>query len=475
MATIPFVGPSYVYRSVNFDAQRSVNLMLVKSETGTSKSEMALIGTPGLSAFIELPKSPIRAMRNVQGRGFVVAGNTFYEIFIDGTYTERGNLNTSTGFVSMSDNSLEVIAVDGPNGYIFTLADNTFEEITSVGFTGANTVTFLDGYFVLNRPDTQIYYISGLYDGKTYDPLDFASAEGSPDILKAVATVRQECWLFGNTTVQFVYNSGASDFPLSPIQGAFIEFGCAAVQSIAKSANSVFWLGQDNDGSGIVWMATGYQPQRISTHAVEYAIQKYANFSDVVGYTYQEEGSYFYVLNFPSANTTWVYDVGMGQWHERAYFFQGNYERHRGQVHMFLYGKNLIGDYENGKIYEQSLNFFDDDGQAIRRLRTSPHYAQDLKYVYYNRFQLDMETGVGKASGTSEAVTPQAMLQWSNDGGHTWSSERWVSIGKIGQYKARAIWRRLGRARDRVFKVVINSKNKVFIIGASMSADAGAN
>lgn len=475
MKKIPFVGPSYVYRSISFDGQRSVNLMPIKSEIDTSKDISALMGTPGLRTFLTLPKSPIRACRNIQERGFVVAGNSLYEIFVDGTFIERGLLDSSTGFVSMSDNGLQLIMVDGPNGHVFTLLTNAFVKITSPNFLGADTVTFLDGYFVLNKPDSQIYYISALYDGLTYNALDFASAEGSPDFITAVWTIRQECWLFGRSSIQVVYNSGGADFPLTPIQGAFVEYGCTAPQSVAKTANSVFWLGQDADGAGVVWMATGYQPQRISTSPIETRLASAGDLSTANAYTYQEEGRYFYVLNVQSASTTFVYDVGLQQWHERADWVAGEYQRHRGQCHMYIYGKNIIGDYQTGAIYEQSLDFNDYSGAIVRRMRTCPHLHESMQYVFYNTLQVDMQVGVGEASGAIEDTDPQVMLQWSDDGGYTWSSERWVSAGKIGEYKTRAIWRRLGRARDRVFRVVTANRCKTMMIASYADMALGAN
>lgn len=476
MAKFPFLGPSYVYRSVAYDCQRSVNLYPVKSETGTSKSIVGMQGTPGISAFITLPDFPIRGSINVNGRVFFVAGNKFYETFIDRTYTLRGTLNSATGTISLEDNGFQVCIVDGPDGYIFTLATDVFQEITDPYFLGADTVTFLDGYFVFNKPDSQIYYISSLYDGLTGDALDFASAEGSPDNLVAVKTVHQQCWLFGQSTVQIVYNSGGADFPLTVVQGSLIQYGCAAPASVAQSANTVFWVGQDDQGNGVVWMANGYQPQRISTHAVEYAIQQYETVNDAVSYTYQEDGHYWYIVNFPSANTTWCFDIELQQWHERAYFLDGVYSRGRPNNHVFAYGKHLVGDYETGMIYEQSLDIYDDNGAVIRRMRTCPHIADDLEYIYHSKLQIDMEVGVGLDGDAGEANTnPQAMLSWSNDGGHTYSSERWCPMGKIGEYKQRVMWRRLGRARDRVYRLVITAAVQVFIIAAHLDTEKGTN
>jgi len=476
----PFIGSSYVERSVAFDCQRAVNLYPVKSGSGTAKNIVGLQGTPGLEEFITFPVSPIRGLWEVDAsdRYFAVSGDKLYEIFSDATYIERGTLLTSIGTVSISDNGLQLCIVDGDNGYILTLATNVFGQIVSGSWRGSNTVAFLHGYFMWAEPDTQVFYWSAINDGYTIDPLDFASAEGSPDNIVAIKTVHEQFWMFGTASIEVFYDSGASPDPFARIQGVFIEYGCAAPQSVAKGANTVFWLGNDSQGSGIVFMANGYQPQRISTHAVEYAIQGYDNISDAVGYTYQEDGHYFYVLNFNSANTTWVYDVELAEWHERAYFSNGQYSRHRANNHIHAFstsGIHLVGDYELGILYRQSLDIYDDNGQPKRWMRTCPHLADTLEFIYYNKLQIDMITGTGLITGAEEDMTPQIMLQWSDDGGYTWSNEYWVTTGALGNFKTRAIWRRLGRSRDRVFRVMGDTRTKVFLINGLIDTEKGDN
>lgn len=478
MAKFPFIGPSYVHRSVNFDAQRSINLYPVKSEIETSKDIAALVGTPGLREFCDIPVNKVRGGHRVGERVFFAVSNKIYELFADGTYSLRGTINTTAGLVSMADNGLELCAVDGPDGWILTLADNSFNQIVSAGWLGADMVAFVDGYFVFNAPQTGKYYISELYSGGQEDPLDFATAEGSPDVIVGLIALRKEVWLFGTDSVEVVFNSGGADFPFQRIQGAFIEYGCVSKGTIAKTANTVFWVGRDAQGQGVVWMANGYQPQRVSTHAVEYAIQRYLNITDASAYTYQEDGHYFYVLNFASANTSWVYDITLNQWHERAYFNleTGEYERHRGAVHVFAFGKHLIGDYATGKIYWQSLDFYDDDGTPIRRSRTCSHMSNNsLDYIYYQRMQVDMETGIGLNDGATEDVIPNCMLRWSDDGGHTWSNEHWREAGRIGKYKWRVFWNRLGRSRDRIFEFTTSVRCKIFLIGGNVMAEKGEN
>lgn len=476
MAKFPFIGPSYTSRSVNFDCQRAVNIFPVMSESGTSKNISALCGTPGLMTFCTFPTYPNRQSIEIAGRAFAVSGNALYEVFSDGTYLARGTLQTAAGPISMSYNASQICIVDGPNGYILNLTTNAFQQITSPGWLGADTVTYMDGYFIFNRPNTGVYYISEINDGTNIDALDFASAEGSPDNLVAVAAVHRQLFLFGTASIEASFNSGNPDFPFERIQGAFIEYGCIAAQSVTTTANTVFWLGGDAQGSGIVFMANGFNPQRISNFAVEYAIQQYGTLSDAVGYTYQEDGHYFYVLNFTSANTTWVYDISTNQWHERAYLSAGVYTRHRGQCHMYAFGKHLVGDYDNGILYQQALSIYDDNGNPKRWMRTCPHIADDLEYIFYDRLQIDMETGVGLSGSPGiQDTDPQVMLQWSDDGGHTWSNEHWVPAGKIGEYKARALWRRLGRSRDRVFSAAGSFNCKTFLINGLINPKQGAN
>lgn len=480
MPKFNLAGPSYSYASLSWDCQRSINVYPVKSETGTSKSQMALQGTPGLKNFCLFPTFPNRQCWNANGRVFFVSGNQLYEVLADKSFMARGQLSTSTGAVSMCDNGTQIIMVDGPNGYIFNLTTNAFTNITgNTGWLGADTVTFLGGYFVLNKPDSGIYYISGLYDGTTYDPLDFATAEGSPDNLVAVKAVHDQVWLIGDTSVQVAYNQGGALFPLSVIQGALIVYGCVAAQSVVQTSNTLFWLGQDADGGGVVWMANGFQPQRISTHWIEQYLQQYTTyFPQTVGYTYQENGNYFVVFNVPTMPTTLVYDVALGQWHEKASFPDGAYARHRAQCHVYAFGLHLVGDYQTGQVYDQSLNYLDDAGDNIRRSRAAPHLADDLEYIYYNSFQLDMQMGVGLQlpdTTLNPDKDPKIGLEWSDDGGYKWSNMYYTSAGKIGQFARRALWRRLGRSRNRVWRVTYTPKTVVFWIQAVIDMEKGSN
>ena len=503
----PILGSSYVARSVNAADNRMVNLFPEVIPEG-GKEPGFLNRAPGLQFQQTIGTGPIRGLWAHQTNGadfYVVSGTEVYQMTsLTATPVKIGNV-AGGGPVSIADNGTQIFfACNGPS-YIFNEATHTFKQITDPDFPGAVTVAYLDGYFVFNEPVSQRIWVTQLLDGTSIDPLDFASAEGSPDGLVAVNVDHREAWLFGTDSVEVWYDAGLADFPLTRIQGAFNEIGCVAAFSIAKLDNSLFWLGTDARGQGIVYKANGYTGQRVSTHAVEYAIAQYGNISDALAYTYQQEGHAFYVLTFPSANATWVYDAATQAWHVRAGLVNGEFTRHRSNCQCNFLGNTVVGDFENGNIYTFDLDVYADNNQPqkwLRSWRALPTGQNNLNRSAHHSLQLDAETGVGlnglttgeniyltteagdplitessefilSAIGALPVEPPQAMLRWSDDGGHTWSSEHWTSMGRIGEFGHRTIWRRLGmtlKLRDRVYEVSGTDPVKLAIVGAELHA-----
>ena len=462
---------------------------------------------PGLRRLATVGVGPVRGLWDFSpdsNTAFVVSGNQLFKIDTSYTPTLIGTVG-GTGPVSMADNGTQLfIAANGPS-YIYNNTTNVFAQITDPDFPGAVSVGYLDGYFVFNEPNSQRIWITSLLDGLSVDPLDFVSAEGAPDDVTSLIVDHREVWVLGTNSVEVWYNAGTADFPLQRIQGAFNEIGCISPYSLAKLDNGVFWLGSDARGKGIVYRANGYTGTRISTHAVEWQIQQYNDITDAFGYTYQQDGHAFYVLIFPSANTTWVYDVATQAWHERAGFANGEFTRHRSNCQMAFNNQIVVGDFQNGNIYAFDLEDYSDNGQIQKWLRTwraLPTGQNNFKRTAQHSLQLNCETGVGlNGNMVSEVVylqtesndylvtesgdrlieeqqtivtqgsNPQVMLRWSDDGGHTWSNEHWAPLGQIGAYGRRTFWRRLGmtlKLRDRVYELSGTDPVKIAITGAEL-------
>lgn len=493
---------------------------------------------PGLVLRADIGSGPIRGMWEHGSYLYVVSGNTFYQVGPTYAATSKGTV-AGFGPVSLADNGTQIMIAADPFGYIYNTATDVFAQITDPDYPGAAVVDYLDGYFVFIEPNSQRIWVTALLDGTSVDPLDFVSAEGDPDNVISMIVDHREVWLFGKNSTEVWYNAGLSDFPLVRVQGAFNELGCAARYSVAKMNNQVYWLGADDRGQGIVYVANGYQGQRISTHSVEWQIQQYGSMSDAIAFTYQQDGHSFYVLAFPSVGKTWVYDASTGAWHERAGWNE-QWTRYRAATQVFYNNENIVGDYQNGNIYALDMGTYDYNGEAqrwTRSWRALPTGQNTLQRTAQHSLQLDCETGVGLAqypgktpeeltaengdfllaeyaqndivtengeeittevSGNFAALTdipdppyvfvppvflttteypsspgynPQVMLRWSDDGGHTWSNEHWRSMGKIGQYGFRTIWRRLGmtmKLRDRVYEVSGTDPVKLAIMGAEI-------
>lgn len=508
----PILGSAYVARSVNAADNRMVNLFPeVVPEGGLELGYLQR--APGLRKLNTIGTGPIRglwAFSGTSGTAFVVSGTTLYKIDTSWNATVIGTVAGSTP-VSMADNGTQLfIAADGPS-YIYNNNTQQFAQITDPDFPGAVTVGYLDGYFVFNEPNSQKVWVTQLLDGSSIDPLDFASAEGSPDGLVGIIIDHREAWLFGTNSAEVWYDAGGVDFPLQRIQGAFNELGCIAPLSIAKMDNSIFWLGQDARGRGMVYRANGYTGQRISTHAIEWQLQQYDDLSSAVAFTYQQDGHSFYVLNVPSGDTTWVFDAATNSWHERARLDNGLFRRHRANCQMNFNNEIVVGDFENGKIYAFDLDYYSDDldpQRWLRSWRAIPAGMNNLRRTAQHTLQLECETGVGLSEtanagdllndsrvigvllteGSDTLVTeldvpiavtdienftmnPRVMLRWSDDGGHTWSNEHWKSMGRIGRFGYRTIWRRLGmtmKIRDRVYEVSGSDPVKIAIMGAEL-------
>lgn len=505
MARVPLKSGAYEARSIIANAQRCVNLY-GEANPEDAPAPFSFYPTPGLVTL----GTPGTAGR---GRGlytasngllYAVAGQILYLVQSDWSFVEVGTLGTvATTPVSMVDNQTDMIVVDSYAGYTVKLLGNAFATIADVAFYSANRVDFADTYFILNKPKTGQFYTSNS-NSTGFNALNFATKIGYSDLLATTAVVHREVWLLGNSTSEVWVNSGAADFPFQIMSGSFIQHGCAAVYSVAQMGDALFWISQDAQGGRVVVKGQGYQAQRISTHAIEYALAGYSTVSDAIGFAYQQEGHQFYVLTFPTADKTWCFDLTTQQWHERAWLDGNGIEhRHRACAAAYAYGVNVVQDWETGALYRLDLDAYTDAGAPILRRRGFPHMTSDGKRVFYRQFTADMQVGadpgniwqglpayslgrdsvadtalgpdvvpvfLGVDGGSFVAAAAQVYLRYSDTRGASWSDPIASDLGHTGEFLQSMQYQRLGMARDRVFELFWSAPVRTALNGAFVDA-----
>ena len=483
MPLVDFISQTYESISPNVSSKRTLNLYPESTE-GEGKSNVILINCAGSTEVADYENiSGVSATSVCRGMYYasnnilyVVYGGALIKYLPNGLSVKILSLSENSGSrVSMSDNGIHLALVDGAFLKIVRLADDVVGTPT-VDFTNPTMVTFLGRRLIIINESNQFWY-SGVDDATSWPALNVATAETNPDDIISMAIKDGELWLMGDRSYEVRRVDTDPNNPYSLVGGSANQIGVGAKYSLSSIADNVFWLGSSVAGQNQVFMSNGYSEQRISTHAIEWELDKYkANTSSSFGFSYQQEGHTFYILTVPQADKTFVYDLATGMWHERSTRDALKNIFHKWAVThcAFAYGRILCGNGEVPKLLELSLDKYDEwDGRPIVKLHQSPVYFTDYKQLYHNIFEVDIETGVGLQLG--QGSKPQIMMQYSDDGGHTWSSERWTSLGNIGKYRTRAIWRRLGRSRERVYRVLVSDPVKVVMIGAKLDYTVGLN
>jgi hypothetical protein len=435
---------------------------------------------------------PVRGFWVLQGstQALAVIGNGCYLVTIavpatastqaQLSLTQVGTLNTSSGFVSIRDNGLGGVAVivDGPFGYLYTVSTRAFAQITDPNFLGSTTVAFIDGWWIFNQPGTQTFYTNAQPYATTFNASYFANADSASGLLLAVWESKEELWLIKERTTEIWYNAGGQYFAFQRLVGTMLQVGCKAASSIARfssdNQDGLIWFGRSDRGENIIVRTNGFQIEVVSTPAVSNAITQYPVTSDAIGYTYQEGTHEFYVLTFPTADKTWVFDASVPlemAWTERCSYdpYTQTKHRHRSNCYMNFANMRIVGDYQNGAIYQMTRSAYTDAGWPILRRRRAP-YVWDKGprgRVFMASLQIEFSPGQGTSSGLGSA--PIANLRISRDG--TTFGQQWPApMGMIGNYRNRTMWRRLGLGRNNLLEVEVIQPINADITGATLKA-----
>lgn len=501
-----WLGGSYPARSPEADAEDTINMYTEITESLAGKSQATLYGTPGLTVLSNVTGTPgpLPGGANLgiqsysyQGvdRTLAVAGTTLYEVFQNGSYIARGSLSINQP-AHWAYNQRQVAIATGSGFYYFDFQTNVLAQITYTiqnadGTTtpgnpfNASDVEFIDGYVFALVTGTNQVNASAVFDATLWNPLDFTTKSGASDPAVGLGADHLQLYIFGSQTTEVYYDAAnPTGFPFSRVVGGFIQRGIFSPSSVIEMDDGLFWIGAMPGGGPVIYRNSGYSGLRVSNHAVEAAMDSYPSASDAVASYYVEDGHQFFLAHFPSANNgngaTWVYDTTTSIWHKRLFWNQnlGQWQADPARYITFAWNQQIVADWRNGNICLQSLNTYttlDANGASapIRRQRTSPPIARDMNWNFFHEFELDLQTGIGIPLPPAQGSNPLAILEFSDDGGRTFSNEIVTQLGVLGQTAYRALWRRLGKSRDRVFRVTITDPIPIAIVNAYMRFSQG--
>lgn len=478
MKPIPLFGYGVAGKSLPVTGQRRVNCYYEIHPDG-DKQQISVYGTPGETIFTDLSAAngAVRGMRNVTALGllYLIVGNILYEVNNAGVATNRGSVTPGTGYVPMTDNGLQLLILDGTKGWIFTFATHVLAQIASPNFPqNATTCDFDSGFFLVDNPAVNgEFQKSAGYDGTTWSATDLGIMYSNPNPLLWVYALAGTLIIFGTFVTEFWINQGTVGFPYAPIKSATQPYGLGAKHSVAPLDNTLGFLGQNETGRVSVMSFNGSTAYRISTPDIDNIINGFAIKSDAVAFGYVNDGHPFYQITFPNAQRTFLYDALTTLWSE-VQTGVGATGRHNCNIGTGFNGAFYVGDATVGKVYLLDPTSFTDNGATIPRVLQSRHVFDGYNTLGVDELYLALETGVGLVSG--QGSNPQIMMQVSKDGGRTFGTERWATLGALGEFKDhRAIWRRLGSGRDFVFKWTMTDPVKFSVIGGAATLRIGTD
>lgn len=425
------------------------------------------------------PGQRMRITNNSYGsRGMIVMNGDLYAFFTDktlkvepdGTTTELARV-PGTGELVMAFNARRIpqLGIITASGKYFILEDDILtagpQYLDDAGDPAVwNSITYIDGFAILSD-DNGLMVATGINQMKEISGLDTAFAAGKPDGLRGVIAVNLDLWALGHKTIEIwrTNPNAAIGFPLTRLSGGVVPQGCLTYASAVDVDGRLLWIGEDRK----VYQSEGYRGQPVSNRAVERAIESLTD-EQLLGlrsYTYPMAGNEFYGLI--SDDWTWELNVSTGLWAQRS---SHNMNRWRGQHCVSWQNRIYCAAKNSGNIYEldPAYRVEDQHGPVPFEMRSAPLGPFNGTAPMSN---LRIRLAMGRAIDYIEE--PEAMLDYTDDGGRTWSPTRYVSLKKLGERGRQIKINRLGAVREdrsRTWRLRITADHVVGVVSAQVSA-----
>lgn len=446
--TVPVqvTGASYQSRSRPLSSQRTINWYPQASQQ--AKEPFVLMPFAGLKKIGESVGID-RGLHRMAEKLYQVKGQSLFEISSTGVHTERGTIN-GTDRCIMADDGVNLFIVSLTGVYQYSTDTNNVTAVTDTNIVGAQSVDFINNQFLYTK--TRFTTVSNVADGSSANGLNVIGEETEPDDMVRDFVFDEIIYRFGKRSTVAWYNSGVGNPPIEKLQGRIFQVGLAAIHSLARTDDAMYWLGDDNR----IYRSNAGSKQVVSTDPISNELNSYLRVDDAIGQTFSISGKNFYCITFPSGNRTFILNESLGElgWAELS--SGTHYDRYQGNSFIECYGKTFVADVDNGAVYTLDLKTYKNNDEMIRRERITGSVNGDTvgakgKRIQMSKAKFIMETGVGLIAGQGD--NPRIMIEYSDDGGRTWQHGSWPRVGRLGEFTLQVEFFNLGTFYDRIFRI----------------------
>jgi len=435
---IPILNGIYTDNGPDLRTSYPVNMVPVPKNSGISSGFLR----PG-DGIVANGSGPgvDRGGINWNGTCYRVMGTKLVTVASNGTVTELGDVGTG-GLVTM-DYSFDRLAIaSGGRLYYW---NGTLTQVTDPDLGTVLDFCWVDGYFMTT--DGANLVVTELSDPLQVNPLKYGSSEVDPDPVVALLKLRNEVYALNRNTIEVFDNVGAEFFPFQRIDGAQIQKGVIGTFGCCVFMEQVAFLGSGRNEQPGIYLGANATATKISTQEIDDLLMNYSEGQLAQSKLEARNDKAHQHLYVHLPDRTLVYDGAASQELGEMVWFTlttttAGFAQYRARNLVWAYDKWLVGDPQSSSI-----------GYLVDTIGT--HWGQKVRWefgtlIVYNEgngalfHELELVALTGRVA---LGIDPQISTSYSLDG-LSWSQDRYIRVGTIGNTKKRLAWFQQGNMRN---------------------------
>ncbi len=430
---IPVINGIYTDGVADFRTSYPVNMVPVPKKHGISNGYLRPadgIVSSGTGT------GKCRGGINWNGTLYRAMGTQLVSIAPDGTVTDCGTIG-GTGQVTFNY-SFDRLSVSSNNNLFYW--NGALTQVTDPDLGVVFDHIWVDGYFMTT--DGEYLVVTELADPTAVLPTKYGSSEADPDPVKALLKLVNEPYALNRYTIEVFTNVGGTGFPFQRVDGAQIQKGTVGTHACAVYVDNIAFVGGGKNESIAVWLASGGQSAKISTHEIDLILSEYteAILSEIKVEVKNDKGHNHLYIHLP--DQTLVYDYASSQeLGEQVWFHLKTNGQYRAINHIYCYNAWQVGDPSNSSFGYLTRDVSTHWGDLIHwEFGTMILYNEGRGGIFH---ELELVCLTGR---TALGVNPTISTQYTLDG-EQWSTPRFVKAGKQGNRSKRLVWLNQGNMK----------------------------